>query len=195
MHHSMLSHTLRRAGLVALLGLGGLTLVAPAVMAQAPPAKSASYSEVILLLSAHHELPDKALFEEAGADVVKQLHTVVAARDALSAHKYRALEALAAYWPGDDTNALFADLFAAPDHDLMRHQLMAIASQHLPTKQATALIAPSLKDGDAQIRYTAVDALGRINTSRSRELLRAALLVEKNTWVKDHMQSMLVELK
>lgn len=193
------THTLQRFLLSSLLAMsmcGGLAFLSTPASAQTPPAKSASsHKDLIRLLSAHHELPERALFEEIGPDVVKRLHAVIGSKDALRAHKYRALEALATYWPGKDTTTLFGALFASPEHDLMLHQLMAISSRHLPAAEAASLIAPYLSHADEQIRYSAVDALGRIDTATTRELLRGARKSEKSDWIKEHIDAMVVELR
>ncbi len=181
---------------VCMAGSAFYTLIPVDAAAQATTTKkAASHGELLSLLGAYHELPSKDLFDAVGTDVVKQLHQIVQNDDILRAKRYRALEALATYWPGADTTALFAAQFAAPEHELMLHQLMALSSKHLPAAKATALIAPYLTHKDEQLRYTAVDALGRIDTKESRELLNKALVSESNDWVKAHIEQMLIQVK
>lgn len=158
--------------------------------------KSASNVKLIRLLSAYHELPSEDLFAKASATPEQDLITIAKDTTVFKAHRYRALEALAAYWPSKHTVALFDGLFASVDEqDLMLHQLLTISSKHLDKTLATSWATPYLSSTDEQVRYTAVDALGRINTPASKSAIKKALETETNNWVKEHMKQMLIEIR
>lgn len=178
-----------------------LMTIAPAAFAQdtstkTTAAQSKSDATLLRLLSAYHELPSQDAFVSASKTAEDDLHRLVRAKDTFQARKYRALEALATYWPGTRTEELFEELFkVTTESDAAIHQLIMLSSEHLAPSHATTLIAPYLTASDEQVRYTAVSGLGRIQSKESRELLATRKRTETSDWIKAHIEQMLIELR
>lgn len=185
----------------ALCLTAALTLLSPPAFAQDDASQTQSAqkrSDVALsrLLSSYHELPSRDAFVAASKSAEDDLHRLVRDHATFQARKYRALQALATYWPGERTETLFTELFAATEEsDAAIHQLITLSSKHLDPARATALISPYLTASDEQVRYTAVDGLGRIQSKESRELLAAHKHRETSSWVKAHIDRMLIEVR
>lgn len=166
----------------------------PGAEAEKPDAARRATGSIPLLLSAYHTLPERELFEAASTDPQAELLTLASDRHLFPAHRYRALDALGAYWPTKSTEALYVSLLEKPESAAQLHQLLMLTARHFPA-QAPALLAPVLQHEDEQLRLTATAALGLVNSSASREVLRAALRTERSELVRQRIEAMLVEIR
>ena len=172
-----LAHVSSLAALALTLMLG-VSALPHAASAQAPPARTKAAAKperarIQLLLSAHHELPDRALFEGASDQARAHLLDFATDLDVFPLYRYRALEALGAYYADDQVLRLYASVLKDAGSERAQHRVMLLAARFFGD-QATGLLTPFLSDKNIQLRITAVEALALIHSETSRAMLRAA---------------------
>lgn len=117
---------------------------------------------VVMLLSSHHELPERATFEAASKQVQQILLDVAQDEQAFTLHRSRALEALGKHWKDMRGLGVTATLLARKDTpEGMRHRLIMSSATHYG-KDAREMIAPYLEDQDPYLRETAKEAFKRM---------------------------------
>lgn len=126
-----------------------------------------------LLLSSHHQLPERETFEEQLEDPRATLISIARDTDQLSLYRRQALDALG-YWADQEVAKLYVDLL---DDDQtpgnVEHRLMLLLADHFEDEALTHL-EPYLSDDDLQLRLTAIEAIGRIDTEEADTALKDA---------------------
>ncbi len=125
---------------------------------------------ITFLLSGYHELAPRASFEAVpnGAAIVDAL-----ARRPHSFVSDRALIALGQYWPSADAYLLYAKVVASDATPVgTRHRAVLMFAQAFGDRAIPAL-RPLLASDDLQLQITTVQALGRIGTDESRDIVIA----------------------
>lgn len=184
---------------IALCAAACVSLMAPtAASAQGDEAEQRTErdqrADLKLLLSAHHDLPDKHLFLKASPDARALLLELARDASQFKLHRYRALEALGAYWADDEVFELYARLLAGKGDVLLKHRVMMFAAAAFGDR-SVPLISPYSHDADVQLRMTAAEALIRVNTETSRAALRAALGQEDEPMVRRRIEGGLAEIR
>lgn len=136
-----------------------------------------------LLLSSHHQLPDKELFEEYLDTPRQTLVDIALDEGQLTLYRKQALSALG-YWPDVMVYEVYTDLLddeQTPDN--LRHRVMLLLADHF-SGQALSHLEPRLSDDDLQIRLTAIEAIGRLDSGDAVEALEAARDDESNSVAK-----------
>ena len=186
--------TLSAALLLAAGSLSPLSAQSPQGAASDHAGEIIAGDTVLELLTAYHQLPSKRAFLKVDPNAERELERIARSDALLTAHRYNALAALAAYWP-KESEALFGELIASPPEEIMLHQLIVLSGRHFAAARAVELIAPLLSHEDEQIRYTAVGALGAIDHSLSRKALKARRDEEPSEWVLSHLDRMLIDVR
>ncbi|MFW5967959.1 MAG: HEAT repeat domain-containing protein [Persicimonas sp.] len=139
-----------------------------------------------LLLSTHHELPAKKVFEEQLEEPRETLTAIAVDEDQLSLYRKQALAALG-YWPDVKVYELYTEMLGddqTPEN--MRHRLILLLADHFP-EQALGELEPYLSDEDLQFRLTAIEAIGRLDTSKAVEALEEARTEETNDVARERL--------
>lgn len=147
------------------------------------PARSIEVEAVLLLLSAHHQLPESERFETVTPNVEPILHYLTHSTDIEPLFRDRALEALS-YFPNAQTFARWAEVFMDEDErELVRHRMLALlADNGAPSAIGFAVIW--LQDDDVQRRLTAVLAMANQGVP-GRTLLAERLEIEESELVRE----------
>ena len=156
----------------------------PSATVSTPVRVSASVSQ---LLSAYHGLPERDLFEAASATAREELLLVVGDESRLLAHRYRALEALGAYWPDAQVWGVYERWLRSPAEEDMLHQVMPLAARYFGDR-ATGLLVAHLDASDVQVRLSAVEALAMIRTPGAQGAMRARLEREQDALVRERLE-------
>lgn len=129
---------------------------------------------LLVLLSGHHGIPSRDELEAAVPDVRSLLWQVAMEREQHPIQRDRAIAALA-WWGDEEVQELYRDLIRSADTSTMlRHRVVGLAARYFG-EASIEDISPLLDHPDLQLRLTAADALGQIDTATSRALLREAL--------------------
>ncbi len=144
------------------------------------PVDSPQYDKVAMLLSAYHELPAKAQFEQV-ADVRLVLSAMAEDASAPLQQK-RALVALG-YWADSSTLSVYARVLSNPQtRNGTRHQLLLLTGKRFPTA-GVPLLEPYLAANDLQLRLTAVEALAASGSDDAFATLERHAKLETNPLV------------
>ena len=187
--------------LAALLTAGALCALAPApawAQDEEPgaeePQKEDATRRVRLLLSAHHELPPRALFVKATPRARDVLLEIARDDQIFRLHRYRALEALGSYWADDEVLDLYARLLRGSETELLEHRVMMFAASSFG-RHSVPLLVPYLSSPQMQLRLTAVEALALVDEEPSRDALRARLEAEPSELVRERIEHALLEIR
>ena len=155
----------------------------------APRARATSGKDAIhLLLGARHELPERALFERASKTAESDLLQIADDASVFPMHRYRALQALGAYWPSDRSFALYTKVYnTSPEGSMVRHRMLMLFGAHFGARGIDILRA-ALVNADVQIRRTAVEALVEAGTDEARAAIREAAERESDEALRARMK-------
>lgn len=134
---------------------------------------------ILLLLSAHHELPPKRLFTKASPDARAILLELAQRDEFFKLHRYRALEALGSYWADGEVFTLYAGILAGDEDVLLKHRILMFSARAFGDR-SVPMIQPYVRHDDYQLRRTAIEALIGIGTPDALTPLRTALPEEES---------------
>ena len=141
----------------------------------------AERQNVLLLLTAHHELPGKDVFIDASPRARDLLLNLAKTSDS-AVHQDRALLALG-YWADADVYALYSHVIHAPaTREGTRHRVMMRAADVFG-ESAVGMLKPALESADVQVRITAVTALGYVGSDSAYTVLDAHIAREESKLV------------
>jgi hypothetical protein len=113
-----------------------------------------------LLLSAHHELPPRAVFEREVPGAKEVLKSLAMRAELFRPHRNRAIEALA-LWPDDDVRALYRALLAdEATPELTKHRILLLVPRVFAGETAE-IMEPWRTHPNPRFRRTAAIALRR----------------------------------
>jgi hypothetical protein len=123
--------------------------------------------KLALLLSAHHELPSRAVFESQVPNVRKALEALALKGDLFRPHRHRALEALA-MWPDDDVRRVYRTLLMDPaTPELTKHRVLLLVPRVF-AGETPRILEPWRTHVNARFRKTAEIALRRSDPKAAR---------------------------
>lgn len=147
-----------------------------------------------LLLSTHHELPAKKVFEKQLEEPRETLMAIAVDEGQLSLYRKQALAALG-YWPDGKVYDLYTEMLGDDETpENMRHRLMLLLADHFP-EQALGELEPHLGDEDLQVRLTAIEAIGRIDSEKANEALKGALDDEDNDIARKRLEEAVEDVR
>lgn len=153
------------------------------------PVQQADEREMIIaLLSHHHELPDRRMFERASDDARTIVFDIARDEEAFLFHRQRAFRALT-YWADDEIYDYLVGLLHDDDtEDGLRHHLLPTIVNGFGA-DALEDIRPYLFDADdPQIRISAAGAIATLDDERALRMLTEALEVEQNPVVERRLE-------
>ncbi len=170
-------------------------LTASPAMAESPQTHADQEREAVeVILSHHHELPERKLFEEASSDA-RQIVTDIATGDAANPlHEQRALMALG-YWADEESFEILSDALQSEDTpENTRRLIMPVLGEHFgqaPFEERTVDLLQEvlMGDDDPHTRISAGQALNEIDSEASLKVLRRALEVEEVDFVRDRLEN------
>ena len=161
--------------------------VGPAVVTPVEvPVADTAREQVLVLLSAHHGLPERERFEALVDDPAAVLFSLVSETDLNPIFWDRAVAALA-MWPSDGVRSLYVSLLAEPPREMVRHRVIGHAVVAFGDS-AVPLVSPYLQDADVQLRLTTVDVLGHLATPAAFEALDAVRSQESSPVVLERIE-------
>ena len=161
--------------------------VGPAVVTPVEvPVVETAREQVLVLLSAHHGLPERERFEALVDDPAAVLFSLVSETDLNPIFWDRAVAALA-MWPSDAVRSLYVALLAEPPREMVRHRVIGHAVVAFGDS-AVPLVSPYLQDADVQLRLTTVDVLGHLATPAAFEALDAVRSQESSPVVLERIE-------
>lgn len=136
------------------------------------------------MLRGFEYVPTKAEWTQLGPDAAVVLRRIAADPKALATHRGRAVSALAYFDHPDNLTALSTLLgdTKTPEH-VKRKALLAAAMAY--GDRAVPVIKPFAAAQSRDVRESAIQALGRINTPSARTVLEARLKLEPKAQLRD----------
>lgn len=158
---------------------GSPASVAPQQAGAPKASEKTAREKLTLLLSGYHGLPGRAQLEAAIPEVRVQLEALARDPKAFLLHRQRALVALGA-WADEGVFALYTEVLKEqqPDEDLV-HRVLPAACQAFG-ERAMPLVERFLASRELDLRHTAIDALGQVDTPASLARLERALKQERD---------------
>lgn len=150
---------------------------------------------ITVLLSHHHEVPDRAQLERVTTEARDIIFEIAADEDAFLFHRHRALRALT-HWPDDEVYRFLHGLLVDnATEDGLRHHLIPILAAGFG-ERALADLEPFLRHSeDPQIRISAAGAIAQIPGEEAHNLLISALHEEENAIVRTRLESFITRLR
>jgi hypothetical protein len=148
---------IRRAIPILLLLLFGLLHAPPA---SAQPAEKTVEEKIALLLSAHHRLPPRSVFEAHIPEAKQMLISLALRQELFRPHRHRAIEALS-MWPDDEVRQVYLALLDDPRTPVLtKHRILLLVPQVFGAETPT-ILEPWRTHPDPRLRETALTALRR----------------------------------
>jgi hypothetical protein len=161
--------------------------VGPAVVTPVEvPTVTDAREQVLVLLSAHHGIPERARFDALVDDPSAVLFALIAEPDLNPIFWDRAVAALA-MWPSDAVRTLYTELLAQPPREMVRHRVIGHAVVAFGD-DALPLVTPYLRAADVQLRLTTVDVLGHLATPAAFAALDAVRSEEASALVLERIE-------
>ena len=125
------------------------------------------------MLSSIHELPSLDRFRHAAPDPQGLLLVLAADPHLPDWQQARAFEALAEYWPDDQTLRLFRSRIEAPDcSEMVRHRLLLQAARGFGDRALPLIAGWTGAEHDERLQLTAIEALTVVGSDGAAALLR-----------------------
>jgi hypothetical protein len=124
------------------------------------PSERTVEEKIALLLSAHHELPPRALFEQQIPQAKELLIALAMRTELFRPHRNRAIEALS-MWPDDDVRQVYLALLDdARTPVLTKHRILLLVPKVFGA-ETPKVLEPWRTHPDARLRETALTAIRR----------------------------------